>query len=432
MKFATFLSSTVIFFSSCSSVYAENPNFYLSSNENNQTTQNNISLEDLEAENLLLLVIADSEVQNLQVDRSVLYLKLYEQRGGNNSYAIQYLNSLNSNGQFEKAISESERLTLKSDDAVREVAKAYFNLENYGMALDVISRIINKDSIDYAFLADIHLKLRDIDTALINLNEAYKQSGSKQFVMAIARIQHIYLRNSDEAIKLLENHNKIYSFDVDVARYLAEVYRDVAKHNESLQIYKKLYSENDDQNIANEIAELMSILSLHDDLIKFLKSSGSNDIYLLRLYLDKKMYEEGFQLSNKLYSETGDGEFLAQNAIFEYELNKKAGLKDHIFLPRVVAKLEKVVHKLKDSTFYNYLGYLMIDHNYRVKDGMKYIREAIKLEPDSPYIIDSLAWGEYKLGNCKEAKKNMELVVNKIGKEEPEIKDHWEKINSCK
>lgn len=430
MKFATFFSSTLIFFSSCSSVFAENP--ITSQIENNQTVKNNIiNIEDLEAENLLLLVIADSEVQNLPIDRSSLYLKLYEQRK-DDGYAVQYLNALISNGQYEKVISETERLNLKNNDSTRQVARAYFGLENYGMAIDFISKIANKDEGDYAFLAEVYGKLRDVDSALINLNEAYKKSGSKSIVMSIARIQHLYLRNSNEAINILENHNKNYGFDNDVARYLAEIYRDVARYSDSLQIYQKLYSENDDQNIANEIVELMSMLSLQTDLIKFLQTSGSNDLYLLRLYLDKKMFEQGFQLSNKLYSETGDSEYLAQNAIFEYELNKQAGQKEQIFLPRIISKLEKVVDKLKDSTFYNYLGYLMIDHNYRVKDGVKYIREAIKIEPDSPYIIDSLAWGEYKLGNCKDAKKHMESVVDKIGKEELEIKDHWEKINSCK
>ena len=429
MKLVTLLSSTFIFLSSCSSVYAENQNNILKSDIKEQ---NNISIDDLESENLMLLVIADSEVKNLPIDKADLFLKLYNYNKSREGYAVQYLNALNNNGLFENVISEAEKLNLKNDEIIREIAKAYLGLENFGMAIDTISKIINKNSLDYAFLADIGLKLRDIDMALINLKEAYNKSGSKQFAMALARLEHIYLKMSDEAINLLENHNKNYSFDFDITRYLAEIYRDSFKYNESLKLYQKLYSESEDQNIANEIIDLMTILSLKDDLIKFLKDTNSNNLLLLSLYFNKYLFEDGYKLSEKLYSETGELEYLAQNAMFEYELYQKLNKKDQTSLLNIIKKLETVVVKLNDPTFLNYVGYLMVDHNIRIKDGVKYIREALKLEPDSPYITDSLAWGEYKLGNCKEAKKHIETVVKNIGTSEPEIKEHFEKINSCK
>jgi len=74
---------------------------------------------------------------------------------------------------------------------------------------------------------------------------------------------------------------------------------------------------------------------------------------------------------------------------------------------------------------------LMIEHDMDVSKGVSYVQEALKLEKDSPYYLDSLAWGYYKLHKCKEAKAVMDQVVAKIGSDEPEIKEHSEAINKC-
>jgi hypothetical protein len=73
----------------------------------------------------------------------------------------------------------------------------------------------------------------------------------------------------------------------------------------------------------------------------------------------------------------------------------------------------------------------MINHDIRVKDGLKYAKNALEIEPDSVYILDSVAWGEFKLGNCKDAFSYMKKVVDEIGTDDKEINRHWQKINSC-
>jgi hypothetical protein len=47
-------------------------------------------------------------------------------------------------------------------------------------------------------------------------------------------------------------------------------------------------------------------------------------------------------------------------------------------------------------------------------------------------FLDTLAWGEYKVKNCKEAYKYMKQVVDEVGLDDEEIKLHWEKIKECK
>ena len=46
-----------------------------------------------------------------------------------------------------------------------------------------------------------------------------------------------------------------------------------------------------------------------------------------------------------------------------------------------------------------------------IKKGIKLVKEALLKEPNSPFYLDSLAWGYYKIGKCKEAKKIMNKFV---------------------
>src|SRR6185295_11335281 len=47
----------------------------------------------------------------------------------------------------------------------------------------------------------------------------------------------------------------------------------------------------------------------------------------------------------------------------------------------------------------NYLGYSWIDQGINLDDGMKMIKRAVEQRPDDGYIVDSLGWAYYRIGN---------------------------------
>ncbi|MBV9557948.1 MAG: tetratricopeptide repeat protein, partial [Pseudolabrys sp.] len=53
----------------------------------------------------------------------------------------------------------------------------------------------------------------------------------------------------------------------------------------------------------------------------------------------------------------------------------------------------------------NYLGYSWIDQGTNLDAGMDMIKRAVAARPDDGYIVDSLGWAYYKLGNYEEAAK---------------------------
>jgi tetratricopeptide (TPR) repeat protein len=71
----------------------------------------------------------------------------------------------------------------------------------------------------------------------------------------------------------------------------------------------------------------------------------------------------------------------------------------------------------------NYLGYSWIDQGINLDDGMKMIKRAVDQRPDDGYIVDSLGWAYYRIGNYEDAVKNLERAID-LKPEDPTINDH--------
>jgi tetratricopeptide (TPR) repeat protein len=71
----------------------------------------------------------------------------------------------------------------------------------------------------------------------------------------------------------------------------------------------------------------------------------------------------------------------------------------------------------------NYLGYTWIDHKRNLRKGMQMIEKAVRLKPDDGYVVDSLGWAHFRLGNFAEAVKYLEQAVV-LRPEDPTLNDH--------
>jgi tetratricopeptide (TPR) repeat protein len=71
----------------------------------------------------------------------------------------------------------------------------------------------------------------------------------------------------------------------------------------------------------------------------------------------------------------------------------------------------------------NYLGYSWIDQGVNLDEGMKMIRRAVDQRPDDGYIVDSLGWAYYRIGNYEDATKHLERAVE-LRPDDPTINDH--------
>ncbi len=92
--------------------------------------------------------------------------------------------------------------------------------------------------------------------------------------------------------------------------------------------------------------------------------------------------------------------------------------------PNAEADLKKALELFPDQPLVlNYLGYSWIDQGVNLDKGMNMIRRAVEQRPDDGYIVDSLGWANYRIGNYDEAVKDLERAVE-LKPDDSTINDH--------
>jgi tetratricopeptide (TPR) repeat protein len=124
----------------------------------------------------------------------------------------------------------------------------------------------------------------------------------------------------------------------------------------------------------------------------------SAEVQLLR---DHKQLAEAYEVLSKaikLYPD--DTNLLYDQAMIAEKLGKLDDMEK--LLRRVIAASPDYHHA------YNALGYSLADRNVRLPEARKLIEKALEFAPNDPFIVDSLAWVEFRSGNAPEAKRLLE------------------------
>jgi Flp pilus assembly protein TadD len=79
---------------------------------------------------------------------------------------------------------------------------------------------------------------------------------------------------------------------------------------------------------------------------------------------------------------------------------------------------------------YNALGYTLADRNLRLGEAREYIQKALSMSPDDAFILDSMGWVEFRLGNLDGAHEHLSRAYSI--RQDPEIAAHlgevlWER-----
>lgn len=71
---------------------------------------------------------------------------------------------------------------------------------------------------------------------------------------------------------------------------------------------------------------------------------------------------------------------------------------------------------------YNALGYTLADRTNRLPEAVELLKQALRLAPDDPFILDSMGWALFKLKRYTEAVEHLRRAFD--GKPDPEIAAH--------
>ncbi|MDP3464942.1 MAG: hypothetical protein Q8R86_04150 [Sulfuricurvum sp.] len=385
-------------------------------------------------EDTFILYALDAQTRQKPHQASEFFAELYKQTS-KKEYLYQSLRMLEQ-ANDTKALSKSthDALVLSPDDETLKrfeiiglLKEGKFGEASQSAAL--LSEKTKKAS-DYLLYAEARFKLTDYNGGISALKNAYALNYDETTAERIALIQYAHLGEKKEAIEFLKNHIETHGNSKVLGKRLGSFYGDSGALDDAASMYEQTYDFTQDPLIAQEAIKIYVYQQNFVKLNALLEKSGVNDAMLLELYIREKQFDKASELAKKLYKEEQNPVHLAQSSVFAYEASKNKN--DATLLKEVIEGLKLANSEMDDPLYLNYLGYLMIDHNLNITEGMLYVERALKKQPDSPFYIDSLAWGHYKKGECSEALKLMKQVESMIGTDEDEVKEHLKAIEKCK
>ena len=385
-----------------------------------------------EEDTYILLALRAEELKDYNTSASI-FNTLYE-KSNKKEYLYKSLNSDLFARKYKQVISKIDKISDSEEDnymLIRIKLIALVGLEQYEearfLAIDLVEATHQVN--DYILVSEIYVKQKKYNTAIKYLESAYVQNYNEKILDKISIVLYVNLQRKKDAIAQLETHLRVHGCSRLICSRLIGFYSNENNIDGLLSIYLRFYDMKSNEKIAKKIVQIYVYKKDYIRLVSFLKKSKSDDNLLLELYINVKNYKSAFPLAFKLYEITGKINYLGQSAIFEYESSKNKS--DKNMQKKIIDKLKKVLKIKEDSLYLNYLGYLLIDHDIDAKEGIKYIKRALKMEPNSLYYLDSLAWGYYKLGNCKKAKVIMKKVLKLDSKDDNEVLTHINAINKC-
>jgi tetratricopeptide (TPR) repeat protein len=216
---------------------------------------------------------------------------------------------------------------------------------------------------------------------------------------------------------------------------LADLYESVKKPAMAIKVYERMPASSPlKRNAQIQLATDLDAADRSEEAIKILKSVTAEDPKDLEAIMALGNIERGrkkfadcvvtySQGIDALPKPTDDkaGEDKA-NAVYYYyrgiceERSKQWG--------KAEADMRKALELQPEQPHVlNYLGYSWIDQGINLDEGMKMIKRAVDQRPDDGYIVDSLGWAYYRIGNYEDAVKNLERAID-LKPEDPTINDH--------
>jgi tetratricopeptide (TPR) repeat protein len=172
----------------------------------------------------------------------------------------------------------------------------------------------------------------------------------------------------------------------------------------------------------------LDTLERSDEAIDQLKSMAAENIQLIGAEVElgdilrsKKRFGEAVAAYGEAIHRTAAAGLPERWSLF---YNRGVALERSGEWPRAEADLLHALEMKPDQPMVlNYLGYSWIDRGENLERGLDMIKKAVELRPEDGYIVDSLGWARYRMGDYADAVQHLEKAIELVP-EDPTINDH--------
>jgi tetratricopeptide (TPR) repeat protein len=203
---------------------------------------------------------------------------------------------------------------------------------------------------------------------------------------------------------------------------LGQAAEGLKRFDEAIAWYQKVES-NDwvraQLKVATLIARQQGLEAGREYLRKIEPRSGEDRVQVIQveaqLLRDARAWQQAFDLLSESVDQFPDSyELLYDRAMAAERVDRIDVLEKD--LRRVIRMKPDYAHA------YNALGYTLVERTNRLDEARDLIEKAHKLAPDDPFIMDSLGWVLYRLGQVDDALKHLHAAYNV--RNDPEIAAH--------
>jgi tetratricopeptide (TPR) repeat protein len=401
-----------------------------------------LELQPESVETLLLQTQIYSK-QNKEKDAVPIYRKLLELVGSNSQFSSaikqQLATSLIEADESKEAVDLLKELTQANPQNLRAyilLGRAQIELRQFSEAMDTLQSVLKSDpdSKEAVFyMAVVHERKREfaesikIFTSLLNSPAVNPEEAKANRLLFL---QHLAMNYEQlrEPKKVIAAYQDMVKVEPNAVPGLIDAYRVDRQFDKALLLGKQSFEKSpEDIRVAIAYARTLSDTGKSkegaDILLKLLASNSSNiDIYLYlsAIYMQDKRYAEAEKLlrgaNDQKFEGDADKERLKLQLATVYEKQKS--------FDRAESLIKEILKSKPDNAeALNYIGYMLADRGVRLDEAVKYVKEALTIDPRNGAFLDSLGWALFKLNDLGNAEKYL-LEADSIVKDDPTIVDH--------
>lgn len=195
--------------------------------------------------------------------------------------------------------------------------------------------------------------------------------------------------------------------------YLAQIAEDEKQFPAALEWLRKI--DGGDEFLTARVREafVLSKMQRLDEARKLLRTvsvqSADEKTQLVlaeaQLLRDAKRYDESYKLLSQALAIAPDSVPLLYDTAMAAERLNQVGVMEK--------QLRRIIELKPDYAHaYNALGYSLADRNLRLPEALQLIEKARELAPDDAFILDSLGWVHFRMGDLKLAREHLQRAYD--------------------
>jgi len=349
-------------------------------------------------------------------DRSILAFRDYHAgliAGllGNPAEAQRRLKSAYDNDKSSLRFADAYARVLAAQGDVAGATKVYEDFSAIIPHHPLIERALAELKTNHALDPLIHSAKEGAAEALYGLGSAGSRQGDELPALVYLRLS-LYLRPSSDltAVTLASLFEQLKQGDQAIAAYQLVPSTSPLKIGADIQVALELDSMRKNDEATRRLKEIVATRP-HD--VEALSA-------LAELQRSAKKYVEAAATYDQAIAAVGipqrDNWTLFYFRGICYERSKQ--------WPKAEADFKEALQLYPDQPLVlNYLGYSWVDQGLNLEEAFKMLRKAVELRPNDGYIVDSLGWAHFKLGQYAEATDTLERAVD-LKPADPVLNDH--------